>query len=251
MPSLHTLFVVDAEGFSRHRDAELPDLHTEIREAIARACEHSGLGETWQTVRFLQSTGDGVLAVLPLAAAAPLIDPFIHRLQAVLAEAAPRLRARELRLRLRVALHIGLVDDADPVTAGVSTAAIDVNRLLDCSPLRTTLRDSDPDVTFTALIVSSTAFEMFVRGGHTGLRPSQFTKVRAQVKGFDQPAFVYVPTPSRVERTADAPAPQTGSSSPTASTFANTARDHSQVTVQGIVHGSVHQIGRAEEDDEE
>jgi hypothetical protein len=198
--AIRSLLVVDAEGFSRNRDVELPSLHTEIRRVVECACERSDLGGVWKAVRFLQSTGDGLLAVLPLDAMVQLIHPFTDRLQDVLAESAPRLRARGLRLRLRVALHAGLVDDEHPVTAGISTATNDVSRLLDCEPLRAALRDSDPDVTFAAVIVSAEAFEMFVRGGHTGLQPSQFTLGRAKVKQFDRPAHLYIPVHSQCER---------------------------------------------------
>jgi hypothetical protein len=207
LPSMRTLLVVDTEGFTRNRDVDLPGMHTEIRHAVEMACERSGLAETWKAVRFLQGTGDGILAALPHDAMIPLIYPFIDHLQTVLAESAPRLRARGLRLRLRVALHAGLVDDEDPVTAGISTATNDVNRMLDCEPLRAALRDSHPDVTFVAVITSEEAFERFVRGGHTKIQPSQFTKVRATVKQFDQPAFVYIPTPSQRTHT-DVRAPQ-------------------------------------------
>lgn len=203
MPPFNALLVVDAEGFSRNRDAELPGMHTEIREVLARACDRSGLGEIWKAARFQQSTGDGVLVVLPVDAMISLIHPFADRLQDALADAAPRLRAHGLRLRLRVALHVGLVDDEHPVTAGISTATVDVNRLLDCEPLRAALRDSDPDVTFAAVIASAEVFEMFVKGGRTGLRSSRFTRVRAKVKQFDRPAFLYVPMPSLRERPDD------------------------------------------------
>ena len=122
------------------------------------------------------------------------------------AESAPQLRAGGLSLRLRAALHVGLVDDEHPVTAGISAATNDVSRLLDCEPLRMALRDSDPDVTFAAMIVSAEAFDMFVRGGHTGLPPSRFTKVRAQVKQFDRTAYLYVPVPSH-RAPGDEPSP--------------------------------------------
>jgi hypothetical protein len=175
----------------------LPDLHTEIRRAVEYACERSGLGEAWRAVRVLQSTGDGVLAVLPYDAAALLIHPFADRLQEALAQVAPQLRVRGLSLRLRAAVHVGLVDDVHPVTAGISTATIDVSRLLDCEPLRAALSDSDPNVTFTAMIVSSQAYDWFVCGGRTGLQPSQLTPVLAKVKQFEQVAYLYVPVPSR------------------------------------------------------
>jgi hypothetical protein len=202
LPSINTLLVVDTEGFTRHRDAELPGLHVEMRHAVEAACERSGLAGVWEAAPFVQGTGDGVLAVLPQDAMIQLIHPFADHLQAVLAECAPRLRSEGLRLRLRVALHAGLVDDEHPVTAGISAATNDVSRLLDCEPLRAALRDSDPTVTFVALIVSEEAFDRFVRGGHTGLQASRFRKVRAKVKQFDRPAFLYVPMPSELERPA-------------------------------------------------
>ena len=56
---------------------------------------------------------------------------------------------------------------------------------------------------------------MFVRGGYTGLRPSRFTQVRAKVKQFDRPAFLYVPTPSKREDTGEDPGPGKGPDAPT------------------------------------
>jgi hypothetical protein len=204
-PPFRALLTVDAEGYSRNRDAELPALHTEIRQAVESACERSGLGETWRSVRVLQSTGDGVLAVLPYDAAALLIHPFADRLQEALGLVAPRLRASGLSLRLRVAVHAGLVDDEHPVTGGISAATNDVSRLLDGEPLRAALRDSDPDVTFAAMIVSAQAYDLFVRGGHTSLQPGQLTPVHVKVKQFDQAAYLYVPVPSRRVLSDDQP----------------------------------------------
>ncbi|TDD63318.1 hypothetical protein E1293_43330 [Actinomadura darangshiensis] len=196
MEAFRALLVVDAEKFSAHRDADLTAVHLEIRRVLATACRESGLGETWEDVRFSESTGDGVLAILPLEASPALIDPFPRRLQEALASAAPGLRARGLRLRLRVALHIGLVDDEHPEAPGISTATIDVNRLLDAGPLRDALKRSDPEVTFVAVIVSAELFATYVAGGRTGLRESQFMRVQVQVKQFDRPAYLHVPAPS-------------------------------------------------------
>lgn len=195
--AIRTLLVIDAERFSQHPDAELPSLHVEIRRVVTRACQLSGIGEAWESVALLQGTGDGLFALLSLDAAASLIYPFTDRLQDVLADAAPSLRTRSLLLRLRVALHTGLVDDEDPITGGISTATNDVHRLLDCEPLRAALRDSDPNVTFATVIISAEMFKMFVQGGRTSLQPSQFTRVKAKVKQFDQPAYLYVPVPSK------------------------------------------------------
>ncbi len=211
MADFHALLVVDAERFSGHRDNDLPDLHLEIRSAVAAAFEASGLGEVWKAVRFLESTGDGLLAALPHRTLPALIDPFPLWRQEALAQAAPWLRARGMRLRLRAALHVGLLDEERLDAPGISTAVIDVNRLLDAEPLRDALKHSDPDSTFTAFLLSEEVFATYVRGGRTELRPGRFTEVRVKVKQFDRPAHLYVPVPSRVEASAgeaaaDAPA---------------------------------------------
>ncbi|MFD0890043.1 hypothetical protein ACFQ08_36335, partial [Streptosporangium algeriense] len=99
MEKYGALLTVDAEKFSRHRDADLPHLHMEIRRALATACTACGLGEAWESARFKESTGDGVLAVLPGETIPTLVESFPARLQEALAEAAPALRARGLRLR--------------------------------------------------------------------------------------------------------------------------------------------------------
>jgi hypothetical protein len=229
MEAYRALLVVDAEKFSSHRDSELRDVHLEIRHVLAAACETSGLGETWRAVRFMQPTGDGVLAALPYEAAPKLIDPFPRRLQEALAASAQKLRGRALRLRLRVALHIGLVDDEHPEAPGLSTAVIDVNRLLEAQPLRAALAESDPDVTFAAFIVSTDLFGDYVRGGRTGLRESQFTEVRVQVKEYERLAYLYVPTPSRVE----SPSPSAGDAAAAVPSPTTGGVSVSGITIQG------------------
>ena len=74
MEAFRALLVVDAEKFSTYPDVKLPELHMEIRRVLAAACEGSGLGETWEHVRFVESTGDGVLAILPPEAAPALMN---------------------------------------------------------------------------------------------------------------------------------------------------------------------------------
>lgn len=195
MAAFCVLLVVDVEKFSAHHDAELRDVYKTIREVLDEALKASDLVETWQAARFVENTGDGILAVLPVESAPRLMDHFPRCLQAELAERAPKLRARGARLRLRAALHVGLVDDEYTV-APFSTAAIDVNRLLDAEPLRAALRDSDPDVTYAAFIVSAMLFDTYVAGGWTRLRESQFTEVRITAKECRGTAYLYLPAPS-------------------------------------------------------
>jgi hypothetical protein len=196
MEQFRALLVVDAEKFSAHRDKQLADVHLQIRHVLQEACTASGLGETWRATRFMESTGDGILAALPHESIPALIDPFPRRLQEKLAASAPERRARGIRLRLRVALHFGLVDDERPDAPGISTATIDVNRLLDAEPLRNALAVSDPEVTFAAFLLSAELFATFVTGGRTVLRVSQFAPVTVKVKQYERPAYLYVPVPS-------------------------------------------------------
>ncbi|MBW8486073.1 hypothetical protein [Actinomadura parmotrematis] len=214
METFRALLTVDAEKFSTHRDADLPGVHTEIRDAVERACRDSGLAETWRAVRFLESTGDGLLAALPHEAIPALVHPFPARLQEALADAAPRLRARGLHLRLRAALHFGLVDDERPDAPGISAAVTEVCRLVEAKPLRAALADSHRDVTFVAFLVSAEVFATYVQAGRTGLHASRFTEVAVEVKQFARPAYLHVPVssargggPPAKESSEDAPAP--------------------------------------------
>ena len=79
---------------------------------------------------------------------------------------------------------------------GISTAVIEVCRLLDGGPLRDALKHSDPDVTFAVFLLSAELFGTYVEGGRTALRGSQFTEVEVKVKQFARPAYLYVPVPS-------------------------------------------------------
>ncbi|MEU9889409.1 hypothetical protein [Sphaerisporangium sp. NPDC051011] len=193
------LLAVDVDGYGRQPDALLSMLHREIYAALTNVCERSSLAEAWSSVSLLQRPGDELVALLPVETLPLLVHPFLDHLQEELVRADRRLREhdRDLRLRLRVAVHVGSVRGDASVTAGISRAMNEVHRLLGCDPVRSALRDSDPDVTFVAAVLSEQVFAQVVEGGRTELPPSEFTKVRAKVKQFDQPAWLYVPRPSR------------------------------------------------------
>ncbi|WP_019631590.1 hypothetical protein [Actinomadura atramentaria] len=251
METFRALLAVDAREFSRHRDVQLPELNTEIWRIVEDACERGGIGPVFAAAPFRQDTGDGLLAILPLEAMAALADSFPRHLQNVLDESAPDLRTREMRLRLRAALHVGLVDDRRPRSPGVSTAVVDVCRLLDARPLRDALTTSDPDVTYTAFLYSAEVFANYVRGGRTGLRESQFAEVGAKVKQFDRPAYLYVPKPSRRPDPGDSPGDGPGEPAPTrpgAGPVVENVRNrskNSQVFMGNMTGGSIEMNGRS------
>lgn len=235
---VRTLLMVDAERFSAHPDASLPRLHKEIRAALGAAADRAGLGEEWRAADLTQSTGDGLFVVLPYESAAAVIDCFVPGLQETLGDIAPRLRAVGQRLRLRVSMVVGPVDTEDLEAAGVSAATVELSRLLNCEPLRTALSGSDPDVTFVALIVSAETHARLVRGGHTRMRPSQFTGVRCVVKETDVDAYLYVPVPSRAAPDGDEPQPPR-TELPSAARRVSVRGDNAQNVIGSAVTGDI------------
>lgn len=210
LPRSRAIFAVDTEKFTRNPSARQPGLREAIPELLRAALATSGLAEVWDDRTFPQGTGDGVVFLVPEERAPFLLDPLLDTLQQVLEEYDRRLRSqdRNLRLRLRVAVNIGPVADADEQREAVGTPVNDTFRLLDSGSVRDELKHSNPDITLLAAIVSQRVFEDVVRGGFTpGLPPDRFRHVIAEVNGkeFAQPAWIYVPKPSRPSDRAPQP----------------------------------------------
>ena len=250
LPPYRALVAVDAERFSRNRSAELPELNWRLQEILRNTLRESSVGEVgdiWQTRIFGQSTGDGYVFGTDTEVLPYLVDPWLDTLQAALADLDGELRrsSRDLRLRLRVSLHVGPVPDlgkevADPV----STPTNEVFRLLDADPARRALQESNPDVTFLAAVVSQRVFEDVISAGYAGLHPDQFTSEMAEIprSDFAQPAWLYVPRDSR-RRKLEAEAPNGGSSE----LKEQLVRSVRPGTVSPIFHGDVSQANIADQ----
>jgi hypothetical protein len=202
LPPCRAVFAVDTEKFTRNPGARQPELSDAIPELLGSAFARCGLADIWNDRRFPQGTGDGYVFGVPEERSSFLVHPLLDRLQEVLAKHDKRLRSqdRSLRLRLRVAIHIGHVPDSGEQRESVGTPMNDTFRLLGSEVLRQELAGSNPDITLLAAIVSQRVFEDVVRGGFTpGLPPDRFRPVIAEVAGkeFVQPAWIYVPKPSR------------------------------------------------------
>lgn len=193
LPSYRAVLAVDIERFTSFPDAEQARLSREVPEVVADAVRRSGLD--WEDRRFPEGTGDGMAFGLPSELTPHLVHPFLDELQKVLAEKAEELRARDpvLRMRMRVSIHLGPLPDEGGESDGVGKARNDTHRLLDCRPVRDCLSRTDPDTTFVAAVISDRVYTDVVAAGYTELNPYAFTKVRAQVKQFDEDAWLYVP----------------------------------------------------------
>ncbi|MGW0811348.1 hypothetical protein [Nonomuraea sp. NPDC002799] len=214
LPPYRALLAVDIVKFSAAKGVFLGDLHELVPEVLERAMNLSGLQEVWDARRFPDSAGDDYIfgtdpAWLPL-----LVSPLLANLQTVLEEVDHRLAARDrdLRLRLRAALHVGPVPDSgDPVRDRISEPTVTTFRLLNSTPINNVLKRSHPDVTQTAAVLSQRVFDDIIRPGYTTLHPSELTSATAEVPGkdFAEPAWLYVPRPSWQAGTQDRPAAPT------------------------------------------
>ncbi|WP_262847871.1 hypothetical protein [Sphaerisporangium corydalis] len=185
----------------------LPVLYHEIHSLLTGICERNSLGEAWRSVSLLQRPGHEIVALLPAETLPLLVHPFLDDLQGDLASSDLKICEHGLGLRLRVALHVGPVEEGT-ATADIARAVNEVHRLLRCEPLVAALDDSDPDVTLVAAVLSSEGFAAFTESGGTEPPASRFTEIRARGKAFDRQAWLYVPSPSSA---AGEPAPPASS----------------------------------------
>jgi hypothetical protein len=190
---------VDVENYSgrtpRHQQKIQQDLDDVLREASEAAGLHR---DQWRTL----GAGDGELAVLP-----PDVD-MVPVVNGLVRELGARLRRRnadhapELRIRLRMAMHVDAVIPSIQGYAG--QALIVLTRLLDSEAVHGALRQAPAAP--LALIVSEPVHRMVVLSGFGELGPEDFVQVRVTIpaKGFDEAAHLHVPghVPDRLARTA-------------------------------------------------
>jgi hypothetical protein len=136
--------------------------------------------------------GDGELAILPdgvhepdvLATMLPVLAGWLRRHN--------RPRRTEHHLRIRVALHNGLIH-VNGAAGFPGRSTVLVMRLLASTMLRDAM-DSRPDVSVAAMI-SKRLYQEIVLNGYLGLRPEDFHRAAAEVpaKDFKATAWLYFP----------------------------------------------------------
>jgi hypothetical protein len=157
--------------------------------AISRAAADAGLDRAdW----LRQPTGDGEFVILPEGVHEPRVIAVMLPVLATWLRGYNRSRVADCRVRLRVAVHHGLVH-LDGVTGAAGPATVVVARLLNSRPVRDVLRQR-PDTNLAA-IISREVFEDVVVNRYHGLRPELFQHVQVQdrVKGFAAEAWIYAP----------------------------------------------------------
>ncbi|GAA2851118.1 hypothetical protein Acy02nite_34560 [Actinoplanes cyaneus] len=134
--SVRLCMAADVAGYSRRRNDETERIQERLVELLAVARRAAGIGEEQVSP---QPQGDGQFTVLPAGLDESVVIPrlltglsaALHDVNAV-AEPADR-------IRLRVALHRGLVKEGR--NGWIGTAPIAVHRILDSPPLRHALAE--------------------------------------------------------------------------------------------------------------
>ena len=183
------LVSTDIERFAAR---SAPDQHEAQRAhewAVGRAAADAGLvRDAW----LRQPAGDGEFVILPEGVHEPRVIAVMLTALAARLREYNRSRVTDLRVRLRVAVHHGLVH-LDGAAGACGPATVVVARLLNCQPVRDILRyRAGVNV---AAVVSREVYEDVVANRYEGLRPELFQRVHVQDrdKGFAAQAWVYAP----------------------------------------------------------
>jgi hypothetical protein len=177
----------DVSAYSGQTNPAAERTQHRLVTALARARGAAGLDEADVS---RQSQGDGQFAVFP-----PGIDEsdVIPRLVCGLRAALADTNRDEDRMRLRVALHRGLVKEAD--NGWVGNAATAVHRILDSAPVREALREhTDADF---VLGVPDVLFHDVIAHSPRPPRPDEFREVIVHLpdKNFLERSWLYVAQP--------------------------------------------------------
>lgn len=231
-PERRILVCADMEHYSRRDNVLQHRAQSTFTRILDEATTELGLSRnSWQ----IQQGGDGELAILPPGTSErAVVTRLVPALDRLLREHNRGLSA-EARVRLRVAVHQGLVH-LDGTNGFPSDAVVHVCRLADSPAVKAALRRfPSADV---ALIVSDTIYRDVVQH-YRDLRPEHFARVLAAVpdKDFCAPAWIYVPGENAADLAAretanvGRPAPTSSASAPPA------AAGGSQVFKDITTHG--------------
>lgn len=179
---------VDVETYSTRNVRRQVRLQEAVDEILANAAEGAGLDRSlWER----QPGGDGEFAALPAGVdLLAVVRAFVRNLDQLLCDHNED-HSEEMRVRLRVAMHIGTITPAR--LGGAGDALITLSRLLDSPPVRRALT-RNPAANL-ALILSSDVYRKVVLSEMGGLRPNQFTEVQVEIpaKRFHETAYVHLP----------------------------------------------------------
>ncbi|WP_327027771.1 hypothetical protein OG989_18445 [Micromonospora sp. NBC_01740] len=187
-PERRLLISVDMERYSRRTNLQQYEAQKHFRELLHEAAGDVGLDRVaWTT----QQAGDGELAILPRdVAESRVIGRFVPELNRRL-RSYNSSRVPAARIRLRVAVHQGLVH-LDGANGFPGNAVVLVCRLCEAAPVKQALA-AFPDAG-VALVVSAEIYRDVVTEYPEEMRPERFRRVEVTHpdKGFREDAWFCV-----------------------------------------------------------
>jgi hypothetical protein len=176
-------FVLDVAGYG----ARSAPLQNEVQRRLPPLVINT-LAECGMDLDYVEHewTGDGINAVMPADMDPTVVLPVLIRsLAANLG--ADNARGAD-RIRLRMAIGVGLVEHSRTGFGG--PMIIDINRLVDCAPLRAAL--SAYQAADLAVAISDQVHATVIRPGYPGIPEAQFNRVDVVEKEFAAPAWIWV-----------------------------------------------------------
>jgi hypothetical protein len=190
-PVFRPIFGVDVMKFTHpSRD---DDVQAVVREALYRVLKEAweSAGHSW-TGAIREDRGDGILLIAPPdEPLITLIDPLLESIRARLRR-HNKLSSKAAAIRLRAALHAGLVRQDEHGVVG--TAVNHLFRLLDTPQLRHALDEPGVDLAF---IASQQVYEHAISSGYGDIDPAAYLPVDVQVKETSAWGWITIPTSSR------------------------------------------------------
>lgn len=243
------IMVLDVEGFSTRLDPPQGLIREEMYRVLDESQAEAGLAAGDLDV---EDRGDGALLVARADLPPRLLaGRFVRALHDVLQERSRGTDA-DRRLRLRLSMHQGL---ASPDSRGWSGDAVNMAfRLVDCEPLRRTLRAAAGSPLVFA--VSDTVFHDVIRHGYRSIDPAAYLPADIEVKhGVRTRAWITVPgcpAPPGLDRPAAGPgADRGGSPAPErdrGSAAGSGAASPAAARTTGAARSTVFRIGTVEGD---
>lgn len=184
---LCSLFVCDVASFGHgsRTDLDRHKIRTALYDGLRRSFDDAGIP---YGACYREDRGDGVLVVVqPSVDTTVLLTSLAHRLRAEVRQHND-VSAETARMRLRVAVHTGIVrSDAEGL---VGTAVNHAFRILEAPQLGQVLRRTGAEV---ALITSERVYDDVIRHGLGLVDPAEFHQVELRVKETAASAWMTVP----------------------------------------------------------
>lgn len=176
-------FVLDVAGYG----ARTAPLQNEVQRRLPPLVVNS-LAECGMDLDRVDHewTGDGINAVMPADMDPTVVLPVLVRALAANL-GADNARSTD-RVRLRMAVGIGLVEHSTTGFGG--PMVVDINRLVDSTPLRAAL--SAHPAADLAVAISNEVHATVIRPGYQGIPEAQFSRVQVVAKEFAAPAWIWV-----------------------------------------------------------